>query len=178
MSPALNQRPAPREYFEHPAYDTYIAGVPDGDLLATLTAQMKETGAVLGRTSGERAGFRYAPGKWTVREVAGHVADAERVFSYRALRFSRGDATPLPGFDENLWVPHSGADRRPLPELAAELAAVRQATLALLGSLDDEAVGRSGSANGRIITVRALGWIIAGHERHHLRILRDRYGLS
>ena len=119
--------------------------------------------------------FAYAPGKWTIKEVLGHMGDAERVFAYRALTFARGESVPLPGFDEQAWTPASGARDRTVADLVDELAAVRRATLALLSHLPSTAPLCRGIANGREISVRALAWIIAGHERHHLRILRERY---
>ena len=166
-------RPDPSEFA--PFYAGYIAGVPDGDLLNTLERQGRETRAALAGLSDARGDYAYAPGKWTIKEVLGHVADGERVFSYRALTFARGDGGPLPGFDEQAWTPASGARSRTMAELLDELAAVRGATLALLRGLPSEAPTRRGTANDQPITVRALAWIIAGHERHHLRILRERY---
>ena len=158
-----------------PYYQSYIDEVPSGDVVATLEAQRKETAALLAGAAAAKADFRYAPGKWSVKEIVGHVADAERVFAYRALRFARGDATPLPGFNENAWVPAGNFGARTLADLATELAAVRDGTLALARSLDDAAAAGRGTANGKEISVRALVWITAGHERHHLRVLRERY---
>jgi DinB superfamily len=146
--------------------------------VVALEAQARKTQALLAGLSDAQAGHRYAEGKWTVRDVAGHMADAERVMSYRAMRIARGDATPLHGFDENAYVEVAGADRRPIAELAAELAAVRNATLALFRGLDAEAWRRRGAANGNPVSVRALAHIIAGHERHHVEILRTRYGIA
>jgi hypothetical protein len=166
-------RPAPSEYA--PYYGTYVNQVPDGDVLALLSSQLDDTAALLKGVPASRWGHRYAPGKWSVAQVVGHVIDVERVFGYRALRFARGDATPLPGFDENAWTPMAGYDRRPLPRIADELRATRQATLAFFRGLEDEAVGRRGSANNVEFTVGAIAWIIAGHERHHVKILTDRY---
>lgn len=168
-------RPDPSEYA--PFYHGYVAGVPDGDLLETLRTGVGETMALLDAAGEARAGHRYAEGKWSVREVAGHLADTERVMAYRALRAARGDATPLPGFDENAWVAGAGFERRALAHLADELAHVRMATLDLLVPLDEAELARSVPANGNPATVRALAWIIAGHEIHHRRILRERYGL-
>ena len=119
--------------------------------------------------------FAYAPGKWTIKQVVGHICDAERIFAYRALRFARGDVAPLPGFDENAWMPAARFDARPLGDLAAELDAVRRATLALLRTFDADALARRGTANNKEISVRALAYVIAGHERHHVGILRERY---
>jgi len=121
---------------------------------------------------------RYAPGKWSVKEVVGHVTDAERVFGYRALRIARADTTPMPGFDENAWVPAANFDRRSMPELVAGYQAVRAATVALFSSFDEEALTRRGTANDQEVSVRALAHIMAGHELHHMTILRERYGLS
>lgn len=166
-------RPHPSEHAEF--YAKYVARVPDGDLLRTLRAQGDEARALARGLSDAQAMHRYAPGKWSVKEVYGHVADAERVFAYRALRIARGDETPLAGFDENAYVAAADFDARPLSALADELAHVRRATLDLLAPLGGEALARRGTANGRSVTVRALAWIIAGHERHHLDLLRERY---
>jgi len=167
------ERPAQGEYA--PFYAGYIAQVPDGDLLELLARQGGDSAALLAGIPESRGDFAYAAGKWTLKEVLCHLADAERVFAYRALRFARGDGTPLASFDEKAWVPAAGAARRSVAGLAAELAAVRGATLALLRGLPPEAPGRSGTASNSEVTVRALGWIIAGHERHHLQIIRERY---
>jgi uncharacterized damage-inducible protein DinB len=166
-------RPAPTEYA--PALGAYIATVPEGDLLQLLEDQRRETQGLLGGLSEAQAVHRYAPGKWSIKQVAGHLMDAERVFAYRALRFARGDATPLAGFDEQAWVPPARFDARPLTGIAVELDAVRRATIALLRSFDAETLARRGTANGKEISVRALAYVIAGHERHHLAILRERY---
>jgi hypothetical protein len=172
-APPRYDRPDPSEYA--PDYAGYIAGVPDGDLLSTLERQLRESRAALAGLPEVRGDFAYAPGKWTVKEVLGHVADAERVFAYRALSFARGERAALPGFDEKAWTPASGAATRTVRDLLEELGAVRASTLALLRHLPAEAPLRRGTANGREVTVRALAWIIAGHERHHLRVLRERY---
>jgi hypothetical protein len=166
-------RPDPSEYA--PYYAGYIAAVPDGELLGTLERQLEDTTGSLAGLPESRGNFAYAPGKWSIKEVLCHVADAERVFAYRVLRFARGDVTPLASFDENVWAPHSGARDRTLADLIEELRAVRAATLALLRHLPPEAPLRRGTASGKDISVRALAWIITGHERHHLRILRERY---
>lgn len=163
---------------EHAAfYARYIALVPDGDIVARLRAQGDELANALASVSEVRGGFRYAEGKWTIREVVGHLIDAERIFSYRALRIARGDATPLAGFDENAYVPESGADARPLADLVAELRAVRESTGRLFASLPAAAWTRTGTASGQPVSVRALAWITAGHAAHHLGLLRERYGV-
>ncbi len=163
---------------EHaPYYGKYVALIGP-DSLAALETQARTTAALLAATPEERGGFRYAEGKWSVKEVVGHLADAERVFAYRAMRIGRADTTDLAGFDENQYVPAGRFDRRALKDLAAEFAAVRAATLALARSFDAEALLRRGSANGSPVSARALLAIIAGHEAHHVGLLRERYGLK
>lgn len=169
-------RPAPSEYA--PYYAGYINRVPEGDVLGQLARQFDETRALLRDLPPGRAVHRYAAGKWSVAEVVGHVTDAERIFAYRALRIARGDVTPLASFDENAYVPAGSFDRRTLPDLVDELAAVRHATLTLLRGLPAEAYERSGVASGRPVSVRALVFIMAGHELHHVAILRERYGIG
>lgn len=166
-------RPDASEFL--PYYGKYIDRVPDGDLLRTLRAQLDETLALVRGLPEERGGHRYAPGKWSIREVLGHVTDAERIFAYRALRIGRGDATPLASFDENAYAESSGADARTLVDLADEFEHVRLGNLALFRSLGDEALARRGTASGGEVSARALAWIIAGHERHHVDLLRERY---
>ena len=152
--------------------------VPDGDVLELLSRQIEDTAALLGAVPEARAGHRYAPDKWSIREVVGHVCDAERIFAYRALRFARGDETPLAAFEEKAYVPAARFDTRTLAELVAELRDVRRATLSLLRNLDAAAWDRWGTASGHRVSVRALAYVIAGHERHHLAILRERYGVG
>jgi hypothetical protein len=159
-----------------PFYAGYIARVREEPLVA-LQQQGAATAATLRRIPESSAGHRYAEGKWTVRDVAGHLSDAERIMGYRALRIARADTTPLPGFDEQAYAAQAGADTRRWADLVDELAAVRAASLALFRSLDAEAWQRHGVANGHTISVRALAHIIVGHERHHLEILQSRYGL-
>jgi hypothetical protein len=170
---ARYDRPDPSEY--PPYYGRYIDLVPDGDLLEMLAAQNRETMSILGPLTDSQGDFAYAPGKWTLKEVIGHLSDGERVFSYRALRFARGDGTPLPGFEQDDWVPESGAARRTLADLATEYADVRRATLDLFRHLPPGTGLRKGVANEQEINVRSLAWIIAGHERHHLKIIREKY---
>ncbi len=158
-----------------PYFGTYINAVSGSDALPVLTAQRASTAAFLAGIPETRAGFRYAEGKWSLREVIGHLSDTERIFAYRLLRFARADQTPLAGYDENSYVPAGQFERRTLADLAGEFTAVRDATLALVGGLDDVALARRGEANGKPMTARALAWIIAGHEAHHLRVIRERY---
>lgn len=166
-------RPGPDEYA--PFHATYVDKAPDGDIVATLTTQVGDTLAVYTALSDAQALHRYAPGKWSLKEVAGHLADAERVFSYRLMCIARGDATPLPAFDENAYVASARFDRLPVAQLAEELLLVRRATIALLGGFAPEDWSRRGTASGKGISARALAWIIAGHERHHLGVVRERY---
>jgi len=173
VTTATIPRPDATEYA--PYYGTYVGKVPDGDLLELLERQRRETQNLLAGLSDTQALHRYAPGKWSIKEVVGHLMDSERVFCYRALRFARADEKPLQGFDDKAWVPAGSFDARPLADLAAELDAVRRATIALFGGFDAAALARKGTANNNEVTVRALAWIVAGHERHHVAILRERY---
>lgn len=166
-------RPDTTEYA--PFYGTYVTKVPEGDLLTILEEQRRDTQGLLENLTDARALHRYAPGKWSIKEVVGHITDAERIFAYRALRIARGDETPLPGFDENAYALAAHFDGRPLPELAAELDAVRRSTLALLRGFPGYAWIRRGTASNYGVSVRAIAYIIAGHERHHVMILRERY---
>jgi hypothetical protein len=173
MGIASSTRPANDEFA--PFYAGYVALVPDGDVVRALAGQgegflnqMKG----LTEAEGEHA---YAPGKWTVKEVILHMADAERIFGYRLLRIARGDQTPLSPFDENAYTPMSEANARPMDTLLGEFAAVRSATLALLRWLPEAAWTRRGVASGKDVSVRALAWIIAGHAMHHEKVLRERY---
>jgi len=168
-------RPGPDEYA--PYYGTYVSQVPGGDLLTILAEQMAEVTSLLQPLSEGQASFAYAPGKWTIKEVVGHLIDAERVFAYRAMSFARGDASPLPSFDENAWISPGRFNDRSLASLLDELAAVRKATIALLAGLPLEARTRRGTASGKEISVRALGYIVPGHVTHHLQVLKDRYQL-
>src|SRR5262245_976954 len=168
-------KPQPDEHVEY--YARYIRLVGD-DALGALRAQSASTPRMLSGLSEAQANHRYAPEKWSVKEVVGHITDAERVFSYRALRIARADTTPLPGFDENAWVPVAHFDRRSMHDLVAGYEAVRAATVALLSSFDEDALTRRGTANDQVISVRALAHIMAGHELHHVALLRERYGLT
>ncbi|MBI2072112.1 MAG: DinB family protein [Gemmatimonadetes bacterium] len=166
-------RPTPDEY--EAFYAGYISLVPDGDVLQWLEKQRKATPKFLGGIPEATGGHRYAPDKWSIRQLAGHVVDSERVFSYRALSIGRADPAPLPGFDEKAWARTANADERTLKDLVREYGLVRHATVALFRALPAEAWPRRGTANSYSVTVRALAWIIAGHEQHHLRVLRERY---
>ena len=171
--PPTYTRPDSSEYASY--YASYIGKVPEGDLIRTLESQGQAFATLLGAAPESRGDFAYAPGKWTLKEVVSHVIDAERVFGYRALRIARADQTPLPGFDENSWVPNSGAKQRTLRDLVGEFQAVRGATVALFRHLPPDALTRTGTANNNPVSVRALAWIVAGHALHHEGLIRERY---
>lgn len=158
-----------------PDFAKYTSLVPDGDIVAILRNQLDETTTLLRSIPEARGGMRYAEGKWTIKELIGHVIDGERVFAYRALRFARGDATPLPGFDQDVFMSGAPFANVTLAELIAELASVRQATIFLFAHLDDDAWSRRGVASDSEVTVRALAHIISGHELYHREILQSRY---
>ncbi len=173
MTHPATARPAATEHI--PYYQAYVSQVPGDDVLAALAGQIDSTLAVLRGIPEERGGHRYAPGKWSVKELLGHVLDTERIFTYRALRFARQDPTPLPGYEQDDYIRAASFDACRLADLADELGHVRQSTLAFFRHLAPEAWLRAGTASGNPVTVRALAWIIAGHEIHHLRVLRERY---
>lgn len=173
MTSCAIPRPAADEFT--PYYGKYIARVPDGDLCRILADQLAETLVLIRSIPEARGTHRYAPGKWSIKEVLGHVCDSERIFSYRALRIARGDATPLPGFEQDDYIPTGRFDQRTLADLSEELSAVRHATLELFRHLDAAALARRGTASDHTITPRALAYIIAGHERHHVAGLKEHY---
>jgi len=156
----------------------YIGKVTESDPVAVLASQIDVTAALLRGLSDADALKRYAPGKWSVKEIVGHLADTERIMAYRALRIARGDETPLPGFDENAYVPPAKFDGRSLDALIADFRTVRAATLALFKSFDADAWLRRGTASGKPVSVRAIGYMIPGHERHHVEILKTRYAVG
>ena len=158
-----------------PYFGTYIDKVPDGDVIAVLESGIGTTRKLLGSVSEERAGYRYAEGKWSLKEVLGHMSDTERIFTYRLLTFARGDTGPLPGYDENSFTPAQESDRVPFAWLLDEFVTVRAATLALLKVIPPAAWERRGIASNNPLSARAAAWIIAGHEIHHRRVLEERY---
>jgi len=175
MASSLRVRPESSEYA--PFYHKYVVSVPEGDVVALLRQSGRELLDTVAAIPEDRGGFRYGEGKWSIREVIGHMIDAERIFTYRALRIARGDTTPLASFDENEYVKTAGSEARTLSNLARELGAVREASVQLFESFPADAWARSGVASGKDISVRALAYIAAGHALHHLRILRERYGV-
>ena len=170
-------RPTETEFAPYAKSDIdYVIG---DDAVGVLAAQGREVVALLESLDEESIrGQRYAPGKWTVKEVIGHCADGERVFSYRLLRIARRDKTPLAGFEENEWAATAPHRHRPMAAVVDEFIAVRRSTLALIDSLDETAIASSGVANNNAVTARAICWILAGHARHHLTVLAERYGLK
>jgi len=167
------QRPAASEY--DPYYERYISLIKGDDIVATLQRQAQETRDLLSKISAERGEFRCAPGKWSVKEVLGHVNDTERIMSYRVLRIARGDKTPIEGFEQDDYIASGKFGRRTVDDLLQEFATIRNATVQLVRHLDAEAAERSGTANHKEITARAIVYIIAGHELHHRRILQEKY---
>jgi hypothetical protein len=161
-----------------PSFHGYIDKVPGEQIGEYLAAQPGEVERLLTPLDDAAARFRYAPQKWSVKEVLGHLCDAERIFAYRLLRIGRADTTPLPGFDEDAYVPPAEFDARPLPELLREFQAVRAGTIALVEGLPASAWQQRGQASGKAISTRALAYIMVGHVTHHLGVLRERYRLS
>jgi uncharacterized damage-inducible protein DinB len=166
-------RPQPGEYA--PYYEKYLSQIQGSDILATLDDQRRQMLLLISGRTEEDGNLRYVPGKWTVKEVLGHVCDAERIFAYRALRISRNDPTPMEGFDENDYVRNGPFARRTLADLIEDYIAVRRSTITLFRNLDEAAWTRRGVANKNEVTVRALAYIIAGHELHHRKIMEEKY---
>jgi hypothetical protein len=166
-------RPDATEYA--PYYGKYISLVSDSDILALLSQQLDETLSLLGSISESQANYRYAPDKWSIKELVGHMIDTERIFAYRALRFARNDKTPLQGFEQDDYIRGASFDDCALSDLASEFEHVRRSSLSLFKQLSEEAWKRTGTASDNEVSVRALAYIIAGHELHHMEILRSRY---
>lgn len=169
----MQTRPETNEYASY--YSGYVGLVPDGDIVHILMEQVEETIQLLQGISEEQSLFRYASGKWSVKEVIGHVADTERIMAYRLLCIARGETISLPGFDEIPYVLNASFDRLSIKEHIENLRAVRQSTVQLLKGLESKVWARIGSANDVDVSVRALAYIIAGHERHHRQLLIERY---
>ena len=158
-----------------PYYQGYIAHVSEDEILPVLRSQLDALDVLLGRVAPERETFRYAEGKWSIREIVGHLIDAERIFGYRAFCVARGEKQNLPGFEQNDYILTAPYDRIDLEDLLAELRLVRLSNIAMLRNLDEEAWMRIGTANDNQVSVRALAFIMAGHARHHMGVLRERY---
>ncbi|HKI17068.1 MAG TPA: DinB family protein [Isosphaeraceae bacterium] len=160
---------------EHaPYYTKYVELVPEDDIVTAMRAQLGETAEVLASVSEREACVHHHPYTWSIKDVVGHLTDSERVFAYRALRFARGDSAPLPGFDENTYVQAAHFDQQPLGDVVAGFEAVRRSSIGLFQTLSDVAWSRRGIANGNEVSVLALAYIIVGHERHHMNIVRRR----
>ncbi len=174
MATEITGRPDDSELAPHAR--AYAALVPDGSITELLSAQMQTTLTLLQSVSDEyAASFTYAPGKWTIKQVVSHLADAERILSCRALRLARKDPTPLPGFDQDLYILNSNANARSLAALIDELRMIRDSTLALYRSFSGDEFMRRGLVNNCNLSVRAIAYTTAGHELHHLKILREQY---
>jgi len=173
MATATLRRPQPGEY--NPYYETYVGKIPETDIISVLRAERDSTLAFLESLPAAKVDFRYAPGKWTVRQVFGHVVDMEWVFASRALHFARGVTLPMPGVDQNDAMAAVDFTSRPWTDLLEQFRHLRSANIKLFESFDDSAWSRTGTASGHPVTPRALAYIIAGHARHHLGVIRERY---
>lgn len=173
MSAHRRIRPGADEFAQY--YQSYVQQVPDGDIIEAMIGGAEIAAALVGDLSDEVASHAYAPGKWTLKEVVLHCADAERIFAYRALRIARGDTAPLASFDEQAYVPLSGASSRTLEDILDEFHSVRESTVTLFSGLPAEAWTRRGTASGKEVSVRGIAWITAGHLLHHMGVIQDRY---
>jgi hypothetical protein len=169
----MRQRPTNVEYSAY--QEQYVSLVGEGSITDILAEQAERTIALLSSITEEQANYRYAPGKWALKEVIGHISDNERVMSYRLLRIARGDKTPLPGYDQDDFMKEAPFQSWTLSQVIEDYASVRRATLTLVRGLSDEALLRTGIANDSAISARALAYINAGHELHHLRIIQEKY---
>ena len=169
----MTTRPAPGEYAEY--FEGYISKVPANDITGFLTQQLESTMTLLRSIDEVQGDFRYAPDKWTVKDLLGHIIDTERVFAYRSLVFARNDSAGLPGFDQEPWAQNSNYSNLTVKDIGAEFESVRRSTLFLFRHLDAAAWNRQGIANNNKMTTRAAAFVIAGHTEHHLDILKSRY---
>jgi uncharacterized damage-inducible protein DinB len=166
------RRPQPDEYVSF--HNTYISKVPDGDLLALMGKLKESTYHLFSSMSDERASYTYGEGKWTLKQVLGHLIDTERTFAYRLLCFSRNH-TELPGFDQDIYVNNADFNSRSIQSLAEEFRAARESNIYMVSALTDEQLDRKGIASGNTVSVRALAYMLPGHELHHLKIMKERY---
>jgi DinB family protein len=166
-------RPQPAEYDSY--YQKYISLVPEEDIILVLETQMDELAELFKDIPEEKGTFAYADGKWTIKEVLSHLIDGERIFAYRAFRIARGDKTPIEGFEQDGYIENSHANRRPFAEMIKEFALLREANLMFFSNLEIGDWVRTGTANNVEISVRSLAWIMVGHIRHHLNILKSNY---
>lgn len=170
---SIMNRPEPNEFAQY--YNTYISLVDEGDVLSVLRGQPSELSAIYADLPEEKGTFAYADGKWTLKEVLSHLIDGERMFAYRILRISRGDETPIEGFEQDGYIENSNANNRSFADLLEEFDLQRRSNMLLLENLDEEGSRRMGTASQNPVSVRALTYIMAGHVRHHAAILRSRY---
>jgi len=173
MSQAAATKPAPTEHA--PEFSAYVTLVAEGDIIQTLEQQIENSLSLLRTIPSDKGNFRYVPDKWSVKELLGHLIDSERMFTYRALRFARNDQTPLPGYEQDDYVREGNFDSRNLADMVEEFATLRRATVQLFRPLNETEWLRHGKANENEVSVRALAYIIAGHELHHMGVLRTRY---
>jgi hypothetical protein len=167
------KRPEKNEYAEY--YETYVSLVDETDIIAALAEQVDELNGLFSTIDDEKGSYAYAEGKWSIKELLGHLIDGERIFAYRAFRFARADKTPLPGFDQNPYIANANYNAAKITDLATEFTLLRRSNALFFGNLPVEAWDRTGIASENEISVRALAFILVGHVRHHLRILNDRY---
>ncbi|MCY9666571.1 DinB family protein [Paenibacillus alginolyticus] len=167
------QRPDSEEY--SPYFTGYINQVPEGDYLSILHSQLDAIVDLFSPINNEQGLYRYEPGKWSLKEVLGHITDTERIMSYRMLRIARGDTTNLPGFDQDLYITNTSFDELSMEDLLNDFKAVRQATFTLLKTISEAAWLRKGIANNNEISARALAFVIAGHAQHHLGVIQQKY---
>ena len=158
-----------------PFYASYVGQISDGDLLEELEISVHDLIRFVQNIPMDKYDYRYAEGKWTIKDILQHLMDSERIFAYRALRIARNDSTPLPGFDENDYAAIAGGSERTIRDLLTELALVRQSTIHLFKTFNEEALLRMGTASGFPVSVRALGVIIIGHQKHHQKVFEERY---
>lgn len=173
---ALALAPEASEY--NPYYGRYISLMKTDNIVTTLESQILDTLTILRRADDAKANYRYAPEKWTVKQMLGHMSDTERIFAYRALRISRGDETPIEGFEQDDYVRNGPFENCRWSDLVGEFEMIRKTTVSLFRNLSEEAWTRRGTASGHGVTVRALAFMIAGHELHHRNILREKYGIA
>ena len=166
-------RPEPNEYDRY--YENYVSLVPETDIVAVMENQLNEIENLFAEITEEKSLYAYAAGKWTIKELVGHLIDGERIFAYRALRISRADFTPIEGFEQDGYIENSNFNAAKLTDLIEELLLSRKANLLLFRNLTDEAWSRTGTASDVPVSVRALAFIMVGHIRHHLSVLRRRY---
>ena len=167
------ERPNNNEYAAY--FETYVSLVPESDIVSAMRNQADELREIFSQISDDKGLYRYAEGKWTIKELLGHLIDGERVFAYRALRFARADKTPLPGFDQDPYVENANFNNVKLSDLLEEMLSLRNANTLFFNNLSDEAWTRTGISSDHEISVRAIAFIIVGHIRHHVKVLKEKY---